>query len=115
MTLNIGLAVTYDFSTSLHVGEIGKGFVVTILDSTGSPVNLSIATALTFSFLTPSGKVLSVTPRLTTNGVDGSLTYTTVAGDLSEEGVWRLQATVTLASATLHSDITTFSVLPNLV
>lgn len=109
------LEVLYDASTSVHVGTTGKAIVVTVQDGNGSPANLSNATALTFTFSKPSGALLTVTPRFVTDGTDGQLTYTTVDGDISEAGLWHIQATVTTPSAVLHSDITSFSVLGNLI
>lgn len=108
------LDITYDASTSVHVGSGGVAVVVTVKDGSG-PANISNATALTFTFSKPSGRTLIVSPRFQTDGSDGQLTYLTVDGDFDEVGKYQVQATVTTPSAVLHSDIVSFQVLGNLI
>lgn len=78
-------------------GNDGIQAVVQVTDEAGAPVNLHGAAALKLNFLKPSGVTMNRVPALWSNGYDGKLAYTTVAADLNEDGLWRLQAHFTLS------------------
>jgi hypothetical protein len=96
----------------IHVGDIG-----TILEATikniNTPVDISSATTKNILLKKPAGTVLTKAGVFTTDGTDGQLQYTTISGDLNEDGVWEIQAHVILPAGNWHSDIKKFSVFPN--
>ena len=102
-------------SSEIHVGDIGTAFVATVMDGT-SVVDVSSATVKQIYMQKPDGAstVLTKDCLFYTDGTDGKIIYTTVAGDLDTAGVWRMQAFVTLTSGSWHSDIISVRVHPNL-
>lgn len=76
--------------------NVGVQIVVTVVDGIGTAVNIRNAGNLKLKFQLPSEETVSKTATLYTNGLDGSLKYTTLAFDLSQTGVWRVQAQFTL-------------------
>jgi hypothetical protein len=97
----------------IHVGDIGTRFVVSISDG-GVPVSLTSATVKQIIFLKPDQTKLSKTAAFVTDGADGQLVYVSENGDLSLEGVWKIQARVVLPSGEWRSDVQTFTVYSNL-
>jgi hypothetical protein len=89
--------------TAIHVGDVGT--VITI-DVAGT--DLSGATDILIYYRKPSGETGSWTGTLDVDVI----TYTTVTGDIDEDGVWFLQATFTLASWTGSSRVVAIDVLP---
>ena len=51
---------------------------------------------------------------LDSDGTDGKVYYNTIAGDLDEAGLYKLQAKVILPSGTYYTDIYSFKVHCNL-
>ena len=49
-----------------------------------------------------------------TDGIDGKIEYTTVADDLDQVGMWRLQGEVTFPTGAFPSDKSEFQVMGNL-
>jgi len=97
----------------IHVGDIGTVFTLTIKDM-NAIIDISSATTLDLFLRKPSGKTLSRVCALATNGKDGKLKYTTIAGDMDEDGNWEIQAKVVLPSGTWYSDRGIFHVHANL-
>jgi hypothetical protein len=98
----------------IHKGDIGTVFELTVRDQDGV-VDLSGATVKDFYFRQPSGKTKpKVTALFKTDGTDGILTYTTVAGNLDENGTWQLQADVETSNGRWRTNIVTFVVHANL-
>lgn len=98
----------------IHVGDIGTVFEVTIMDG-ATAVNISGATTKELIFQLPDKTTkLTKTAVFKTDGVDGKLKYTTVAGDLSVAGSWQLQAYIVLTTGGWRSDIGPFTVFSNL-
>jgi hypothetical protein len=62
----------------------------------------------------PDGTVVTKTGIVPVPETDGLVTYTTVAGDLDQEGPWRIQAHVALPGGDWRSDIDCFTVHANL-
>ena len=101
-------------ANEIHRSDIGTVFKVTIQDST-SAVNVSTATTKQMVFQKPGGSKLTKDAAFFTNGSDGIITYTTVSGDLDEEGMWKLQGYIILSGGnTFYTDIHTFKVYRNL-
>lgn len=95
-------------------------FEVELVDHECIPHDVSDAntTLREFVFVKPTGTELVATgPSITvvTDGLDGRLRYVSQAGDLNEQGEYRLQVEVTFLDGTvLKSDIGTFTVEANL-
>lgn len=100
-------------ANEIHKSDAGTTLRVTIEDD-GTAVNIATATSKTIKLKKPGGTVLSKTAILSTDGTDGKMQYTTVAGDLDETGEWQIQGYAVIGSWTGHSDIGTFRVYDNL-
>ncbi len=94
----------------IMVGDIGTELVVEATDEGGEVVNIASASALTVYLTKPDGTVLTKTGTLDASGTDGLFKYTTVSGDLSVAGTWRIQGRVTLGSARWSTREATFKV-----
>ena len=97
----------------IHVGDIGTIFEVTIKDG-ASTLNVAGASTKQIIFKRPDNQTVAKAASFKTDGSDGILQYTTVSGDLNQNGTWSLQANLVLAAGTWRSDITTFEVHANL-
>ncbi len=75
--------------TKVYVGDVGT--VITL----DCGQNISAATARVIAARKPSGALVSWTASA--SGTD-SITFTTVSGTFDEDGVWKLQAVITLPS-----------------
>lgn len=83
----------------VHVGDVGTVLVVVVTDQDGAVVNISGASALTIYLTKPrvgsaAPVVLTKTASLDTDGTDGAMKYTTVSGDLSVKGEWKISGYV---------------------
>lgn len=90
------------------VGDAGTNIVLTYKDQDGVVVNISTATTQQIVLKKPDGTKLTKTTIFVTDGTDGKAKYVVVAGDFSEEGVWKLQGKVILTTGTWYSDIHLF-------
>ncbi len=77
--------------------------------------DISTYTTKTLYLTKPDASVLSKTMTFSTDGTNGYVQYTTVAGDLDQAGLYRVQVYLSKAGTTLYSDIGSFRVLENLV
>ncbi len=100
-------------ASEIHVNDVGTKFLVTIKDD-GVAVDVSSASSITMKFKKPDDEVISRTGTLDSTGTDGKVYYTTIAGDLDEAGLYKLQAVVNLSSGTYYTDIYSFKVHCNL-
>ena len=89
-------------SDQIFVSDIGTEFRVTVTDD-GVAVDLSSAVEILFIFRKPDGTTLEVNGELYTTGVDGIVYYNTVAGDIDQSGVYKLQVRVTISSGNVFS------------
>lgn len=99
--------------TDMHVGDVGTIIEVTLYDG-GAVVNLSSATLKQFILTKPDATVVTKTAAFSSDGSDGKLRYTTIAGDLDAKGSWHLQVYVEMPTGKWKSDIQEFQVEPNL-
>ena len=97
----------------IHVDDIGTILEVT-LKNINTPVDISSATTREILLRKPSGALLTRTGVLVTDGTDAKMKYTTISGDLDEDGVWEIQGHIISPLGDWHSDIKEFSVFPNL-
>ena len=85
---------------TVSVGDIGTPIVLTCSDGTAVE-SIAGATTIEVILLRPGGTPgtgVARTAELVTDGTDGQLRYTTVAGDIDVDGVWKASARVVLAS-----------------
>lgn len=102
-------------STNIHQGDIGTVFTVTIIDDTTSAaIDVSTATTKQIIFRKPDKSLLTATATFTTDGSDGKITYSTVSGDLSQPGLWKIQGKVIAPTFTNSTENSTFNVKKNL-
>jgi hypothetical protein len=97
----------------IHNGDIGTIFELTVYDGS-TVVDLSSALELKIIFGKPSGATLTKDASLVTDGTDGKIEYTTVNGDIDEDGYWTLQVYIRLATGNWRSNIIDFKVYENL-
>jgi hypothetical protein len=98
----------------IHVGDKGTAFNVTLYDGT-TAVDISLATSKVFVFEKPSGTKMSVTATVSGTGSLGTMTWSVpTTTTIDEDGEWRLQAKVGFSDSSYHTDITRFTVYPNL-
>lgn len=97
----------------IHVGDVGTQLVVTIKDGTND-VDISSATAKYLTLKKPDGTSLQKDTTFVTDGTDGQMQYTTVSGDLSVCGTWKMQGKVEITTGDFNTDIISFKVYRNL-
>lgn len=97
----------------IHIGDIGTVFEITITDCTAA-VDISTATDMSVVFRKPDGTVVENEASFLTDGEDGKLIYTTIAGDIDQKGTWKIQAKVVMPSGSWSSNIDSFKVYENL-
>jgi len=100
-------------ANEVHLSDIGTRFILTIKDGT-TAVDISDATVKNFLFKSKKSATFTRAASFVTDGTNGQLQYTTVAGDLSETGAWQLQAYVETPAGKWHSDLLAFTVYANL-
>jgi hypothetical protein len=93
----------------IHVDDIGTQFIATIEDCDGA-IDISAYTPLQLTFAKPDGTTSTKTASFYTDGTDGKIYYTTIAGDIDMAGEWKIQGLV----SGFHSSISSFTVQRNL-
>jgi hypothetical protein len=98
---------------NIHVDDTNVTFTFIVMEDC-LPTDISGATIKTLTFRKPSGSTITKTASFTTTGVDGSIYYASVAGDIDEAGIWRVQADVELGIGSYYrSEVQKFKVLTN--
>lgn len=97
-----------------HVGDVGCVITITVRDEDGTAVDLSGATAKSWTVQKPSGAQVTWAPVFTTTGTDGKLSYTSVANDLDQAGTWLVQVNLTFLTTSAKCDVVKFHVKENL-
>lgn len=98
----------------IHVNDLGTVFILQVLDQDGVAVDISSATDLTLYITQPTGDLLTRNCVFNTDGVDGKLKYVIASGDLSKQGIYQMQARVTMPAGLWHSSIVKFEVSRNI-
>ena len=98
----------------IHVGDVGLIIESQIYNQAGAVADISSATVISFLFYLPDGTLKTKTGVFSATGSNGLVRYTTIVGDLSIAGTWKMQVYITMPGLLLHSDIVTFKVYPNL-
>ena len=103
-------------SSEIHQDDVGTRFLITVKDD-GLPVDISGVSGGSvhqLSFRKPSDTVIDRNATLQDYGISGVMYYDTIAGDLDEAGMYKMQAKVVIPSGTFYTDIYTFKVHSNL-
>ena len=98
----------------IHNADIGTIFRLTIVDTAGAAINVSMATVKYIYFQKPDGTKKKKTAAFYTDGSDGKIQYTTVSGDIDQAGLWQVQGYVETSSGKFFTVKTNFSVLNTL-
>ena len=64
----------------VHNGDVGTVFRLTITDTDGTAIDVSTATTKYIYFQDPAGTKTQQTAAFYTDGTDGKIQYTTIAG-----------------------------------
>jgi hypothetical protein len=99
----------------IHQYDIGTRFLITVKEN-DEPIDVTYSTNRQLFFKKPSDTVISKTALVFNDGSasSGIMYYDTVANDLDEVGIWKLQGRLELASGTYSTNIYTFKVHCNL-
>ena len=103
-------------ASEIHQDDVGTRFEITVKDD-GIPVNISgvgSSTVHQINFKKPSDTVINRNATLQDVGISGVMFYDTIAGDLDEAGMYKLQAKVITPSGTYYTDIYNFKVHSNI-
>ena len=103
-------------ASEIHKDDVGTRFLITVKDD-GDLVNISGVSGGSIhqvSFRKPSDTIIERNATLQDYGVSGVMFYDSVAGDLDEAGVYKLQAKVIIPSGTYYTDLYTFKVHSNI-
>jgi hypothetical protein len=100
-------------ASEIHYGDIGVNFNITVMNGT-AVLNVSNANSISIIFQKPDSSDLTKTASLVTNGTDGKIKYTTVAGDLDQIGTWQIQARVDFGASVFSTDVQKFKVYRNI-
>lgn len=83
-------------SQDFHVGDVGTELIVEFVEydedtATWVVVDISAATTLTIYLTKSTGTTLTKTAVFDTDGTDGLAKYTTISGDFSIKGTYRIE------------------------
>ena len=98
----------------VHNGDVGTIFRLTITDSSSTAIDVSTASTKYIYFLDPSGVKHKKTAAFYTDGTDGIIQYTTIAGDIDEVGTWQMQGYVETSLGKFYMEKSSFQVLSTL-
>lgn len=97
----------------IHEGDIGTKLLITVKDD-GEVVDISSASSLSIFIKRPDGVMLTRTGVLETDGTDGQMYYITVANDLNDAGVYKIQGLINFISGNFYTSTATFKVHCNI-
>ena len=103
-------------ASEIHKDDVGTRFLITVKDD-GNLVNISGVSGGSVhqvSFRKPSDTIIERNASLQDYGISGVMFYDSIAGDLDEAGVYKLQAKVIIPSGTYYTDLYTFKVHSNI-
>lgn len=98
---------------NVQVGAIGLLIELELIDGYGA-LDISNATVKNILLEKPNNTVLTVSGSFVTDGKDGLLYYSTVSGDLDQDGVYNAQAYLEIPGFIGYSAPISFTVYPNL-
>mgnify|MGYP001413586379 CR=1 FL=1 len=99
----------------IYAGEVGTIFEIIMKDpTTDLPIDISAATLKKIFFQDPSGNKEGRDAVFLTDGKDGIIQYTSVEGDIDQEGIWKMQGYIEIGDSHLSGGIVPFPVLDTL-
>lgn len=103
-------------ATEVHVSDIGTILRLTIRDQDKAAIDVSGATTKQIILRkTDQSTTLTKTASNFSDGTDGIIQYTTVSGDLTPAGPWKIQGRIVLSGgADFRTEIKDFDVIGNL-
>lgn len=101
-------------TTYVHNADIGTIFRLAIVDTAGTAIDVSTAAVKFIYFQKPDGTKTKETAAFYTDGSDGIIQYTAVAGDIDQVGAWRVQGYVETSDGKFFTRKTSFTVLDTL-
>jgi hypothetical protein len=104
----------FDMSTQFCQQNLsGVGLVLQLLDPDNNDLNISQASAMQVKIQYPDGTTVDKAASFYTNGNDGIILYILLPGDLTQVGLYHVQAKVTLLGAILYSHVVPLQVFQN--
>ena len=98
----------------VHNGDVGTVFRLSIVDTAGTAIDVSTATVKYIYFQDPSGVKTQKTAAFYTDGTDGKIQYTTIAGDIDKVGTWMVQGYVETSLGKFWTEKDSFKVYSTL-
>lgn len=99
---------------TIRVDDLGTILELTVIEN-GHAKDISAATTLSFVIVRPDQTVITRTAEFSTTGIDGKIQYLSVAGDFSIEGLYTMQAAITLPGWSGHTSFSSFRAISNLL
>lgn len=96
-----------------QIDDIKVRLIVTIFEDDAA-LNISTASSKNIIVKKPDGTTSTFTATFLTDGSDGKVYYDTVAGDLDQSGLYKIQGAIIINSGTYKSSIQVFRVECNL-
>lgn len=104
----------FDDYVSAQKNDAGLRLIVQVVDDQGVPVSLARADpGLVIKVLYPDGTTADFPATFLTNGSDGKVYYVTAGADLSQIGLYCLQAKFARSGQAKSTHLGKFWVLPN--
>lgn len=98
----------------IHVGDVGTAIRLHLVDQSGKDLDVSGASAIEVTFVSPANRRFVAVAAPATTGLDGRVQYVTASSDLDVAGNWRLQVKVTIGSGRWSSNVIRFQVVANI-
>lgn len=105
-------------SVGIHKDDVGTVMELTVVDEDGAIIPIDAALTKQIKLRKPpaSGNppiILTKAGVFVTDGTDGKMQYTTVAGDINFDGPWDIQGFISFGATDLfHTESKRFTVLP---
>lgn len=99
---------------TIRVGDIGTQLEIEVVQNCSTPLPIDSATVKTVTVKRPDSSSFTRDAIFLTDGTDGLLYILTIAGDLTLEGTYYIQAYLELPAWQGNSDIGEFEVEDNL-
>jgi len=105
------MAITIEPIRGVMVGSFGQTITLIVVDEDGVVQDVSGYTDITVISRSPYDlKTVTSSGSYTSDGTDGSITYSYVSGDIDRSGDWKVQAEFSTASETFKTRPTTMDV-----
>jgi len=101
--------------TEFGLNDLGNILRLTVNTADNEAKNISAATAITYLLKKPDETVSSLTAAFDTNGTNGKVIYTFIAGNLDQVGLYEVQVKIVTATWTGITSSYLFTVRNTLV